>query len=403
MTESVRILRIAAGGDGVGRLADGRTLFVPRTAPGDLIETSDLRLHARFARARIGRILEPGPDRIEPRCAHYRDDACGGCQLQHMDGESQHAARRAIAGDALRRIARLDVADPDLEPTESPWNYRSRITLAVHPDGPRAGFHRLGEAESIFALNRCEIADERLNTAWKVVALRASEWPAALSHIVLRLGRDDRVHVVFRGPVRPAEEWGDCNDMTIWWESPGASARKVGRNPSGTVVIPPGVFEQVHQSMGARVRAFAIEQLGTVEGSLVWDLYAGIGETSVALAARGASVESVELDAEAVATAERSNGDRIVRHAGPAEEWVGRMSPPASVVTNPPRSGMDESVVRELAARLPARIVYISCDPATLARDLARLGRGYRIGAIRSFDLFPQTAHVETVVRLDRT
>lgn len=401
MTEAVRIQRIAAGGDGVGRLADGRAVFVPRTAPGDLIEPADLRLHARFARARLGRLLENGPGRVPPRCAHYRDDGCGGCQLQHLDEAAQRAARRGIAGDALRRIARLALDDPELEPTDSAWNYRSRITLAVDPAGSRAGFHRMGDSESIFALVRCEIADERLNAAWKRVAERAPEWPAALSHIVLRMGRDDRVHVVFRGPVKPGLDWAEQADLVCWWEAPDQSPRRLTRGANAAEQIPPGVFEQVHQRMGDRVRAFALEQLGEVAGTLVWDLYAGIGETSLALATRGARVESVELDPDAVAAAERGHGATILRHAGSAEAWVGRMSPPAGVVTNPPRAGMGELVVRELAARRPARIIYISCDPATLARDLGRLGSGYQVAALRSFDLFPQTAHVETVVRLD--
>ena len=402
MTAPVRILRIAAGGDGVGRLADGRTVFVPRTAPGDLIEPADLRLHARFARARVGRLLEPGPGRTEPRCAHYRHDACGGCQLQHLDRQSQHAARRVIAGDALRRIGKLSLDDPELEPTTSDWGYRSRITLHVDPAGPIAGFHREGDAEGVFALVRCEIADERLNDAWRVVSSAHASWPAALSQIVLRMGRDNRVHVVFRGPVEPDATWGDHVGLVVWWEAPGASPRAVSRDAGGPERIPPGVFEQVHRSMGDRIRSFAIEQLGPVDGELVWDLYAGIGETSTALSARGARVESVELDPEAVATAEHADGGTVLRHAGAVEAWIGKMSPPSAVITNPPRAGMSESVVRELVSRRPGRLVYISCDPATLARDLARLGPAYRVSALRCFDLFPQTAHVETVVRLDR-
>ena len=402
MSETVRILRIAAGGDGVGKLADGRTVFVPRTAPGDLVELADLRLHARFARARVGRLLESGPGRVEPRCAHYRHDACGGCQLQHLDRASQHAARRVIAGDALRRIGKLALADPELEPTAAEWGYRSRITLAVDPAGPIAGFHREDKPEVVFALVRCEIADERLNEAWRIVAATREEWPAALSHIVLRLGRDDRVHVVFRGPVQPDAAWGHRDALVAWWEAPGSAPRRVSAGAGGPEQIPPGVFEQVHRRMGDTIRAFALEQLGPVAGELVWDLYAGIGETSDALVARGASVESVELDPAAVATAERGGRTGILRHTGPVEDWVDRMSAPAAVITNPPRSGMGESVARELASRRPGRIVYISCDPATLARDLARLSSGYRVSSLRCFDLFPQTAHVETVVRLDR-
>ena len=402
MSESVRILRIAAGGDGVGRLADGRTVFVPRSAPGDLIETVDLRLHARFARASLGRLVEPGPGRVAPRCAHYRDDACGGCQLQHLDQPSQHAARRAIAGDALRRIAKLSLDDPELESRGPEWNYRSRITLAVDPRGGVAGFHRVGDGEGVFPLVRCEIADERLNAVWHLVASACAEWPAALSHIVLRVGRDDNVHVVFRGPVKPDGAWGDQPEFVSWWEAPDARPRRLSGGNGGADQIPPGVFEQVHRSMGARVRDFAIEQLGPVDGELVWDLYAGVGETSTLLAQRGARVESVELDPEAVATAERAGADRVVRHTGTVESWVDRMSPPSAAITNPPRAGMAESVVRALVSRSPRRIVYISCDPATLARDLSRVGTRYRVSGLRSFDLFPQTAHVETVVRLDR-
>lgn len=399
--EAVRIQRIAAGGDGVGRLGDGRAVFIPRTAPGDLVEPVEVQLHARFARARVGRLLEPGPGRVSPRCSHYRDDDCGGCQLQHLDDATQRAARRAIVGDALRRIARLDVADPELEPATETWQYRSRITLAVASPGRVAGFHRLGDPTAVFELTRCEIADERLNAAWRAVWDGADAWPSALTHIVLRVGRDDRVHVVFRGPVRPAESWGARDDVTCWWEAPDHPPRRVGAGATGVERIPPGVFEQVHPAMGAAVRAFAVDQLGDLAGLLVWDLYAGIGETSVLLAGRGARVESVELDPEAVRAAEPSGAERVVRHAGSAEAWVERMSPPDRVVTNPPRAGMSDRIVRELVRRRPARIVYISCDAATLARDLARLGPGYRIGTIRGFDLFPHTAHVETVVRLD--
>ena len=118
---AVRIERIASGGDGVGRLADGRTVFVPRTAPGDLIEPADVQLHKRFARASVGVVLEAGPDRIEPHCPHYVSDRCGGCQLQHLAPDAQRAARQLIAGDALRRLAKLDVPDPPIEPAPEDW------------------------------------------------------------------------------------------------------------------------------------------------------------------------------------------------------------------------------------------------------------------------------------------
>jgi 23S rRNA (uracil1939-C5)-methyltransferase len=152
--------------------------------------------------------------------------------------------------------------------------------------------------------------------------------------------------------------------------------------------------------MGDRVRAHAVAALGEVAGRHVWDLYAGIGETTAALAGAGASVESVESDPRAVEEAE-ARGPAASRHVGRAERVVGRLRAPDLVITNPPRTGMEELVTTALETAAPTRIVYISCDPATLARDLTRL-RGFRLSSVVAFDLFPQTAHVETVAVLDR-
>jgi 23S rRNA (uracil1939-C5)-methyltransferase len=137
-----------------------------------------------------------------------------------------------------------------------------------------------------------------------------------------------------------------------------------------------------------------------VEGRRVWDLYAGIGETTAALVRAGASVESVEVDRRAVAEAE-SRGPAARRHAGRVEDVLRELKAPELVITNPPRTGMDARVSEALERLAPERVVYVSCDPATLARDLGRLP-GFRIAEVRAFDLFPQTAHVEIVVVLDR-
>jgi 23S rRNA (uracil1939-C5)-methyltransferase len=162
------------------------------------------------------------------------------------------------------------------------------------------------------------------------------------------------------------------------------------------------VFEQVHPAMGDRARAHAIAELGAVAGQHVWDLYAGIGETSRALAQRGATVESVERDARAVQIAEAQAIPGITRIAGQVENVLGRLHRPDAVIVNPPRTGLPEPVARRLGASNAARVIYVSCDPATLARDLTRLEPAYRLGSVRAFDLFPQSAHVETVVRLER-
>ena len=403
---AVRILRLAIGGDGVGRLPDGRTVFVPRSAPGDLLEPTALREHRRFARARIGRVLEPSADRVEPRCPHYVHDECGGCQLQHLHSSAQRRARRTFVGDALRRIARLAVDDPELVPAPQEFDYRTRITLHVDESGRRIGLHPLDRPDRVFELVRCHITAPELMALWTGLGARRELLPQGLRHIVLRLDRRGGRHVLL--VTRDAAPWSGGAALhgaleaggaaaTLWLQPEGGEARAVA---GGDQPFPATVFEQVHPAMGDRVRAHAIAALGEVAGRHVWDLYAGIGETTSALAAAGASVESVESDPRAVEEAE-ARGPAALRHVGRAERMVGRLRAPDLVITNPPRTGMDERVTAALLAAAPKRIVYISCDPATLARDLTRLP-GFRLGPALAFDLFPQTAHVETVAVLDR-
>jgi len=422
VSQPVRILRLAAGGDGVGKLADGRAVFVPRTAPGDLVTVRGLRPSRRFARATLGRLLEPGPDRVTPRCPHYTDDECGGCQLQHLSYPAQLAARRGFAGDALRRLARLEVTDPEIEPAERQYGYRTKLTLAAA--GPRRiGLHPYGRPRRIFDLACCHIAAPPLMELWARLRELRSLLPAGLERLVLRMDRRGGRHAVAR--VRGTEVWTRAAELareleragapaTLWWEPEGGVARVLaaptggaesrpgeagGAGPGGAPHV--GVFEQVHPAMAERARAYALERAGPVAGRRVWDLYAGIGETTARLAAAGAVVESVELDRRAVAFAS-ATGPPAERHAGPAEELVDRLGPPDLVVTNPPRTGMDARVTAAIAERRPEKVIYLSCDPATLARDIVRLGTGFRLAAARCFDLFPQTAHVETVAVLER-
>ncbi|MGE0443082.1 MAG: class I SAM-dependent RNA methyltransferase [Gemmatimonadales bacterium] len=409
--EPVRIDRIAAGGDGVGRLPDGRVVFVPRTAPGDRIECRITRSSARFARGRIGRLLEPGPERIEPPCRHYRDDECGGCQLQHLATGAQRAARRAVAGDALRRIGRLAVDDPPLVAGEREWGYRSKITLSRGPDGS-IGYHRLERPGQIVPLRTCPIAAAEVNALWERVR-GAGKLPRELERLTLRRDRSGGEHVILEtGEGRP---WAGGRELhraaagerplTVWWRPAGGAARAVAGADSA---YPATAFEQINPEMGDRARHRAVEGLGDVAGLLAWDLYAGIGEASDLLARGGARVQAVERDGSAVAEAERRQlvfGRQIERVAGPVERVVRSLERPDVVIVNPPRTGLVPEAAEAVLAAKPRRIGYVSCDPATLARDLVRLGvgsGGYRLESLEAFDLFPQTAHVETVAVLER-
>jgi 23S rRNA (uracil1939-C5)-methyltransferase len=257
--------------------------------------------------------------------------------------------------------------------------------------------------------------------------------PEDATHIVLRLDRSGGLHLIVRTtsgrvwsgavPLARALNKRGCA-ATVWWHPAGGAPRVLSGDAEA---FPATVFEQINPAMGDRVRAFAVQQLGAVSGRRIWDLYSGIGETTELLLDRGGWVESVEVDRRAVDLGERRAqarwslppgsqrpGDRsVIRHVGRAEDVVRAMSRPDLVITNPPRTGMDARVVEAIASARPERVVYVSCDPATLARDLARLmeaapsrpaaGPAFRVAGVRSFDLFPQTAHVETVLLLEAT
>jgi tRNA/tmRNA/rRNA uracil-C5-methylase (TrmA/RlmC/RlmD family) len=265
--------------------------------------------------------------------------------------------------------------------------------------------HRYERADQVFDLTWCHITTPELMEVWQLLLELRTLLPSGLQQVVLRLDRKGTRHLVLR--VGSGDPWSrgtrlsralEAQGMpvTVWWQPRGGAARVVdGRGENS----PATVFEQVHPEMGDRVRQFAIGELGELSGRRVWDLYAGIGETTEELVTRGALVESVELDPDAVAEAE-ANGSPARRHVGRVEDLLDHLGSPDLVIVNPPRTGMDGRVVVELNRLAPARLVYISCDPATLARDLQRLHR-FQVRRVQAFDLFPQTTHVETVTVLE--
>lgn len=402
----VTVRAIATGGDGVASLPDGRTVFIPRSAPGDRLRLRALRLHKRFARARIDAVLEPGPNRVSPPCPHYVADDCGGCQLMHLAPDAQRSAKARFVGDALRRIARLDVTDPEVIRSPAMLGYRTKVTFALMHG--HLGYHPIGDPTRVFDVHDCLLAEPTLQGLFRTVSVARGLFPSEGARIVLRRDRAEQLHLIVRtGHAAPAWTGAKALDrsmldagwrVVIWWHPDGGHPR-VMTDPKDQ--WPATVFEQVHPAIGGLVRAAAVESLGTIAGVHAWDLYAGIGETTRALAERGASVESVEHDGRAVGLAEGVGPLGPRRLVGQAEDLVGQLAAPDVIVTNPPRAGMASEVVATVAASGASRIAYISCDPATLARDLAGLTPGYQLAQLLAFDQFPETAHVETLAVLE--
>ena len=408
MTDLVTITGIAVGGDGVGRLADGRVVFIPRTAPGDRVRLREqsLERHRNYARAAVAEIVQASGGRVAPPCPHYVHDHCGGCQLQHIAYEGQLTAKRAIVGDALRRIGKLDLPDPEIVEALEEWRYRAKISMAVKGGEGAAkavGLHHYDRPNFVFPLADCHITDFRLMALWRELRSRLAMLPQPLTRLTLRLDREGRSHVIAESAGDP---WLDADrlrhalpneDIICWWQPVDGAARVVAGPATG---FPATAFEQVNPGMGILTRQWAVEQLGDVRSQTVWDLYGGIGDTAALLVERGASVISVDVDEKAVTWGRnRLPAARFI--AARAEDVLPSLPAPYAVVVNPPRAGLHWDVTLRLTGEPVAKLVYISCDPATLARDLQRLNVNYVVKNVRAFDLFPQTAHVETVVVLE--
>ena len=402
---SVAIESIAAGGDGVGR-TNGLVVFVPRTAPGDVV-TAQISGKGHFARGALRSIVNPSPVRFEPPCPHYTRDKCGGCQLQHMTYESQLVAKQLIVRDSLQRIGKRGVDAPSIERSPKEWRYRTKLTLAMRRRGARwiAGLHPYDDPVRVFALADCPITDRRVVAAWHEVMQADAYFPDA---------KDLRgsIRITSGGPtlvMMGGESWAARDQFTaavpsisaVWWEPAEDKPRRLlydrrrDRSPSAS-------FEQVNAEMAEILRMYVLDLAYSYEPASAVDAYAGAGHTALALSGAGVSVTAIELDPDASEwSAEKMVGSssRVIK--GRVEDELPGALPADIVILNPPRAGVDARVTETLeaeAARLRG-VIYISCNPATLARDLARLPT-FQIQSLQAFDMFPQTAHVETVCEL---
>jgi len=414
----VRIDSIAAGGEGVGRLADGRVTFVHRTAPGDVVQIELTERRERWTRGRLLRVLEPSPERREAPCPYYA--RCGGCTLEHMAYDAQVGAKARIVADALTRIGGLTVETPEVVPSPTEFRYRNRVSFALRrAEHGRvlAGFHALGEPDEIVDMDgACLLPEEPIARVWD--ALRREWGPdaqrlpsGATLRLTLRANAAGEVSLLVEGgygPGRPDELVARVPGLVSVWHRPREAGAELIAGAPGlpetwgdeTVELSGAAFLQVNRGAAALLEAHVAALAGDVAGLRVVDAYCGVGFHARRFARGGAEVVGIELDPQAVDEATRAapEGARFVE--GPVEELIRAELPADLVILNPPRAGVHTDVADALAQAPVARIIYVSCNPATLARDLKRMGGAYRLELVRSFDLFPQTAHVETVVLL---
>lgn len=394
---------IAAGGDGVAR-HDGMVVFVPRSAPGDRL-TARLTSDSRFARGRIEQVLVPSPERVVPRCGHYEGDACGGCQLQHLSYGAQLIAKQGIVNDALQRIARSSARLDTVTPSPVPWAYRTKLTLTMRRQGASClvGLRHRDNPDGVFELRECPISDPRVVAAWREVGAARHLFPVerTLSGAI-RLDGDDLVFVLNGGRSWPSARSfaAACSSLAVVrWHPQGHSPRVIAdRRASG---LPAASFQQVNPAVASLMHAAVVERAMSHAPASAIDAYAGSGATATVLHGQGVRVTAIELDAEASDYCGRRLQPPSRAVTARVEDALPAALPADIVVLNPPRSGVEPVVTRSLAdaAASTSAILYVSCNPATLARDIQRMSP-YRVSWIRAFDMFPQTAHVETVCEL---
>ena len=410
-TVTIGIDSIAAGGDGVGRI-DGMAVFIPRTAPGDVVSASIVVHKKRFGRGRLRTIQKRSEARVDPLCQHYDGDDCGGCQLQHLSASAQLDAKARIVRDTLLRIGRRHIDVPQITRSPEQWDYRQKLTLSLAKDPTNnewvGGLHPLGQPDAVFSLEECRISSPALVSAWHAVRHASKHLPHADAlRITFRLvpGTSDVALIVAGGTAW--NHWTLFADTikslaALWWipdDAPRVELRTPGKSAESTAAG----FVQINASLSGTMHEHVLGKVNAFSPTRVVDAYAGTGTLALALAESGVRVTAIEWDESAVALMQRSLPADSIAMASSVESVIDEVLSSTDafdvVVVNPPRVGLEPRVTSALdaqGAETLRAIIYVSCDPGTLARDLARLP-AWRIQDIHCFDMFPQTAHVETV------
>ncbi|MGA2295875.1 MAG: TRAM domain-containing protein [Acidimicrobiales bacterium] len=394
----VRIERPATGG-GVGRLSDGRVVFVRHSLPGELVDVDVTETTATFARGEAVKVLEASPQRETAPCAYAHPGGCGGCDLQHASRDAQFSWKAAIVAEHLQRIAGVERGVEILAAPSPAAGSRTRLRCGVNEEGRLS--LRQARSHDLVEVDRCWISDSRFAPAFETA------WDGAEEVEVRAIG-DGEPFAVVRRDTHRGTMFEVCSLRGEPLE-PSTQSRVTVRGTSFSVS--PRSFWQSHRDAPEMLSATVLQFADVRPGDHVCDLYSGVGLYAVPLAnAVGPSghVTAVESSPYAVRDA-RQNGDGL-RHLK-VREWSvtprainDAVAPGDVVVMDPPRGGLAKGVASAILRRAPRRVVYVSCDAATFARDLKLLREGgFELSDLRVFDLFPMTEHVELVAVLDST
>ncbi len=421
-SETITLDKHTYGGDSLGRLSDGRAVFVPYALPGETVRIRIIEDKKRFARAELVEILEPVPQRIEARCPHFflprsnssNEDGsgvCGGCHYQHISYEDQLAVKTEILRDQLERIGKLE--DPPVHPaipSPQPWNYRNHIQFHITSDG-RLGF-QAPRTESTVPIKECHLPEAAINQFWPQLDIESIP---GLDRVGIRLGDNDDLMVVLESSDPQPVGLDVDMPLSVMHKGPGGSLVMAGDDHIVIEVsrrlfrVSGASFFQVNTLMAEKMVAHLLENLTLTEETTLIDAYCGVGLFSAFLAPHVGRLIGIEASPSACEdfTTNLDEFDHVEIYEAPVEDVLPALvfrpstslrADPEVMLVDPPRSGLARAALDGILSLAPQTLVYISCDPATLARDAKRLTHGgYQLQQITPFDLFPHTYHIESI------
>lgn len=400
----VLLTTLSYGGDCLGRLPDGRVVFVPYGIPGERVSIEIVEDNKNFARGKLVKVLEPSPERVEAHCKHF--GRCGGCHFQHMKYDAQLRYKASVLSEQLTRVGKLvNPPAPQVIPSPDPFHYRNNIRFHVNEAG-KLGF-LAPQSERIIPISECHLPEEPIVQAWPVLSM---EQASGIDQIELRCGAEDELLISLEGPAETPPEFESDTGLSAIYSGPGGRVVLAGEDILRMKVgersfqVSGGAFFQVNIPMAGAMVETLQKNLILSKESILLDLYCGVGLFSAFFASQVKEIIGIELSADACRdfAINLDEFDTVSLYEGAVERVFPRLEvKPDVVILDPPRVGLHPKALEALLEKKAQQIAYISCDPATLARDLNQLTRNdYRLEKIFLLDLFPQTYHIESMVFL---
>lgn len=415
------ITSLGYGGQGIAK-PKGAVLFVPRGLPGDRLKVRVINMKKRYVTAEILKIIKPSPSRIDPRCSGF-DNGCGGCHWLHMRYEDQLYHKEKILRETLKHIGKLSIKVNPVIAAKHQKGCRNKFSLRVD-DSRAIGLCR-EKSRIVLNLNECKMELETNEACYRAIKEVFASGGASIdaTQIHIRSGSDGRIGICLFAPEQSARHkqvWHKLKMQLPLLTGMGVKTRNRYSHIAGETLIfekiegliygiPLQSFFQTHYGQAAELLKIVHKSANLSLQDTVLDLYCGVGFFTLGLAGFCSSVHGIEFDNRAVMAgrenAERNNIENVSFTAGDVKEIFasGKIKKPDIIVLDPPRSGCERAVLEGIVALEPERIVYVSCAPDSLARDLSVLTEaGYRITDCQPIDMFPQTFHIESVIKLER-